>query len=133
MTPLIIGPADQERLDALRRFADQRENWRDLTPNDTEVEVPGDDDRFCTTLPSGIPQRDWRLVYSIDIDSQMGPLRHLSVSIVGTVGRAPNPAAMTMIGEALGIKAPYLHMGPIEGDSAIHLVGFFKEVPASEA
>lgn len=127
-TLLMIGQPERRRLEALRAFAEHRKHWRDLAK---DRRPPGDDKRFRCTLPvPNTPDRHWRIVYSIDIDPELGPLKHLSVSIAGVQDRLPNAAAMIMIGTVLSIQPPYLHLGPTPGDAgipAIHLVAAFGE------
>jgi hypothetical protein len=123
-TPIMIGLKETADLEALREFANQRKNWIDCTAvAKGKSKVAGDRKRHVVKIPSGIPTRTWRVVYSVDLDKDLGPIKHMSMTLAGAPGRAPNPHGMQFVAEPLGLIPPYDYIGPHpnELDDAIHI------------
>lgn len=123
-TPIFVGPREKKLLTELREFANKKENWINLE----EVikgkrPQAGDRKRHVVKIPSGMSTRTWRVVYSVDLDDQLGPVKHLSVTLAGAPGRVPGPIGMQFIAEPLGLNTPYDYIGPqLHGaDDAIHI------------
>ncbi len=123
-TPIILGPRQVTRLEELRRFANRRKNWIDCTAVlEGRAKVVGDRKRHIVKIPSGDPARIWRVVYSVDLDKDLGPIKHMSMTLAGAPGRTPNPMGMKFVAEALGLIPPYDYIGPHPNklDDAIHI------------
>ena len=123
-TPIIIGPREIAALEALGEYANRRENWIDCAAVVRgKAKIAGDRKRHVVKIPSGMPTRTWRVVYSIDLDKDLGPVKHMSVTVAGAPGRTPNPHGMRFVAEPLGLIPPYDYIGPHPHgfDDAIHI------------
>jgi hypothetical protein len=121
---------DHDKLQALREFAERKENWRDCTPRDEVPKIPGDNKKHTLKL---FGSTIVTVVFSIDYDQKLGPVKHMSISMHN--GKFPHPVLVQDIGKELGILEPYIHMGWLPGDPrhVIHLISKHEVSDAPEA
>lgn len=124
MRPLVIGPEEKEKLQALKDNAEQNIlSFDDLLDIKNKREpLVGDRPGFSCEIPVG-----FRVVFSLENHpmkdgSGFKTIRHMSMS-VDAEGKLPNPIACKMIMEELGYKSELIDcIISIERNHAINIL-----------